>query len=458
MNGELRSISGVKNVAAHVGRAEFGDQAVNVNSGDVWITLDPQADYDATVAAIESVANNYADVVRGVHTYTEQTLIQPQNVDPTNDITVRVYGEDMNVLRTEADKLQKALEEIGGITEVRPLLPAEEPTLEIKVDLTTARTHGIKPGDVRRAAATLISGILVGNLFEEQKIFDVVVWGTPELRDSVEDVSNLMIPKPDGSLLRLGDVADVSIVPAQTVINHEGISAYLDLGIKVNGRSVTAVANDVDAVVHQLAYPVEYHAEVLTDYTESQAAQQRLLIALIVGVAGIYLLLQASIKSWLMAFMTFLFILAALAGGLLTAFLTNGTLSVASLFALLAVLGIAARNAIALINHLQYLELEKGQRFGPELIVRGSAERVAPTIMTTLTTALVLLPFVVLGNLPGFEIVRPMAVIIIGGLFISTLLSLFVLPALYLRYGASREVDLELLSVSGAESPAAASD
>ena len=458
MNGELRSISGVQNVAAHVGRAEFGDQAVNVNSGDVWITLDPQADYDATVAAVESVANNYADVVRGVHTYTEQTLIQPQNVDPANDITVRVYGEDMNVLRTEADRLQKALEQIGGITEVRPLLPLEESTLEIKVDLTTARTHGIKPGDVRRAAATLISGILVGSLFEEQKIFDVVVWGTPELRDSVEDVSNLMIPKPDGSLLRLGDVADVNIVPAQTVIRHEGISAYLDLGIKVDGRSITAVANDVDAVVHQLAYPVEYHAEVLTDHTQSQAAQQRLLIALIVGIAGIYLLLQASIKSWMMAFMTFLFILAALAGGLLTAFLTNGTLSVASLFALLAVLGIAARNALALISHLQYLELEKGQRFGPELIVRGSGERAAPTIMTALTTALVLLPFVVLGNLPGFEIVRPMAIIVIGGLFVSTLLSLFVLPALYLRYGASREVDLELMSVSGTELPAVASD
>jgi Cu/Ag efflux pump CusA len=458
MNGQLRSISGVQNVAAHVGRAEFGDQAVNVNSGDVWITLDPLADYDATVAAIESVANNYADVVRGVHTYTEQTLIQPQNVDPANDITVRLYGEDMNVLRTEADKLQKALEEIGGISEIRPLLPLEESTLEIKVDLTTARTHGIKPGDVRRAAATLISGILVGNLFEEQKIFDVVVWGTPELRDSVEDVSNLMIPKPDGSLLRLGDVADVNIVPAQTVINHEGISAYLDLGIKVNGRSLTAVANDVDAVVHQLAYPVEYHAELLTDHTQSQAAQQRLLIALIVGVAGIYLLLQASIKSWLMAFMTFLFILAALAGGLLTAFLTNGTLSMASLFALLAVLGIAARNALALINHLQYLELEKGQRFGPELIVRGSGERAAPTIMTALTTAMVLLPFVVLGNLPGFEIVRPMAVILIGGLFVSTLLSLFVLPALYLRYGASREVDLDVMPVRGTDLPAVPAD
>ena len=458
MGSELRSVSGVTNVGAHVGRAEFGDQIVNVNSGELWVTLDPKADYDAAVATVQTVVNGYVGVVRDVRTYTQQTLSQPQNVDPTNDITVRVYGEDMNVLRTEADKVQEALAGIGGITNIRQILPVEQPTLEIKVDLTTAQTHGIKPGDVRRAAATLISGILVGNLFEEQKIFDVVVWGSPELRDSISDVSDLMIPKPDGSQVRLGDVADVSVVPAQTVINHEGISAYLDLGITVQGRSVPAVASDVDAAVHKLSYPVEYHTEVLTDFTQRQAIQQKLLIASVVALAGIYLLLQASVKSWLMAFSAFLLLLAALAGGVLTAFLTNGTLSIASLFGLLAVLGIAVRNALMLINHYQYLETEKGVRFGSELVLRGSGERVAPTVMTTLTTALALLPFIILGNLAGFEIVRPMAIIIIGGLTISTMLNLFALPALYLRYGASREVDIELLSVPGADLSAVATD
>jgi Cu/Ag efflux pump CusA len=272
---ELRSVSGVKNVAAHVGRAEFGDQIVNVNSGELWITLDPQADYDATVAAVQEVVNNYAGMAREVQTYTQQILNQPQNIDPASDITVRLYGEDMTVLRTEADRVKVALSQVSGVQIVRPILPVQEPTLEIKVDLTTAQAHGIKPGDVRRAAAILISGILVGNLFEEQKIFDVVVWGTPDLRDSISDVSNLMIPKPDGSQVRLGDVAEVTMVPADTVINHEGISAYLDLGITVQGRSIADVARDVDVTVHNFVYPVEYHAEVLTDHVERQAAQQR---------------------------------------------------------------------------------------------------------------------------------------------------------------------------------------
>jgi Cu/Ag efflux pump CusA len=271
-------------------------------------------------------------------------------------------------------------------------------------------------------------------------------------------VNELMIPKPDGSQVRLGDVADVNIVPAQAVIHHDGMSPYLDLGITVQGRSVAAVANDVNAVVHRLAYPLEYHVEVLTDYTARQAAQQRLFIALVVTLAGIYLLLQASAKSWRMAFATFLLVLAALAGGVLTTFLTNSALSVASLFGLLTVLGIATRHAIVQINHYQHLEFEKGQSFGSDLILRGAQERVAPTVMTMLTTALALLPFIFLGNRPGLEFVHPMAIIIAGGLIISTLLNLFALPALYLRYGASREVDLGIQLAPGADLPAVATD
>jgi len=176
------------------------------------------------------------------------------------------------------------------------------------------------------------------------------------------------------------------------------------------------------------------------------------------ALVGIYLLLQAAVKRWVMALATFLVMLAAVAGGVVTGFLTNGTLSVAALFGLLAVVGIAARNAIALINHYQHLELEKGEKFSSELVLRGSQDRAAPIVMTTLTTALVLLPFILLGNIPGLEIVRPMAIIIIGGVAISTLLNLFALPALYLRYGSSREVDLELMPVPGTDLPAVATD
>jgi Cu/Ag efflux pump CusA len=146
---------------------------------------------------------------------------------------------------------------------------------------------------------------------------------------------------------------------------------------------------------------------------------------------------------------------ASVAGGVVAASLVNGSLSVAALFGLLPVLGIAARNSIMLISRYQNIELEEGKPFGAELVLRGSRERVAPTIMTALTTALAVLPFVITGNIPGQEIVAPMGLVILGGLVTSTIVNLFALPALYLRFGASREPEL---GFQRADVPAVAAD
>jgi CzcA family heavy metal efflux pump len=458
MSSELRSVSGVKAVGAHVGRAVFGDQVVGINSAELWVSIDPKANYDATVDAVQDVVNGYAGMVREVRTYVQQTLSQPQNANPSDDFTVRIYGEDMKVMRAEADKLQEALAGINGIANSHQILPIEEPTLQIQVDLAAAQSHGIKPGEVRRAAATFLSGILVGNLFEQQKIFDVIVWGTPEIRDSISDVSELLIQRTDGTQVRLGDVAEVKIVPAQTVIYHDNMSSYLDIGFSVQGRNSSAVVSDIEASIRRLTFPLEYHVEVMNDYAARQASQQRIFIGAIVAVVGIFLLLQASSRSWQMAIATFLLLPAAMAGGVLAAFLTNSTLSLASLFGLLAVLGIGARNAVALVTHYQHLEMEKGEKFGSELVMRGSNEKIAPTLMTALTTAFALLPLIVLGNIAGLEVVHSMAIVILGGLITSTLLNLFTLPAIYLRYGSSREVDLGFQPVPGADLPAVATD
>lgn len=156
-----------------------------------------------------------------------------------------------------------------------------------------------------------------------------------------------------------------------------------------------------------------------------------------------------------MAFAILMILPASLAGGVAAATLINGTLSVAALFGLLPILGIAARNSIMLISHYQHIELEEGKPFGPELVLRGSRERVVPILMTALTTGLAILPFALSGNIPGQEIVFPMAIVILGGLVTSTLVNLFALPALYLRFGASREPEL---GFQAADVPAVATD
>jgi CzcA family heavy metal efflux pump len=446
-SSELRAIPGVSNVGAHVGRAVFGDQVVGINSAELWVSIDPEASYEATVAAIQQVVDGYTGLDHEVQTYLQQTLAQPQT--STGDtMTVRVFGEDHDVLRSQAEKLQQTLAGIDGVVDPYVVLPLEESTLEIEVDLASAQRYGVKPGDVRRAAATLLSGIQVGSLFEQQKVFDVVVWGAPEIRDSLADVGELLIDTPRGGHVRLKEVADVRMASSPTVIKREAVSPYLDVGFNVQGRAARAVTSDVQAAIQNFAFPLEYHAEVLNDFAARQATQRRILIAGIIALIGIFLLLQASYRSWHLAAAVLVTLPAALAGGVLAAFLGGGgLLSLGLLAGLLTILGIALRNSTMLISHYQHLEEQEGETFGPSLVLRGAQERLAPILMTALATGLALLPFVIFGNIPGHEIVRPIAIVVLGGLVTSTLLNLFILPALYLRFGASREPDLGLLPV-----------
>jgi Cu/Ag efflux pump CusA len=444
-SSELRAIAGVSNVGAHVGRAVFGDQVVGINSAELWVGIHPEANYQAAVAAIQQVMDGYTGVNHEVQTYLQQALGQPQ-ASTGDAITVRVFGEDHDVLRSQAEKLHQALAGIDGVVDPHVVLPLEESSVEIEVDLASAQRYGVKPGDVRRAAATLLSGIQVGSLFEQQKVFDVVVWGAPEIRDSVDDVGNLLIDTPRGGHVRLNEVADVRIASSPTVIKREAVSPYLDIGFNVQGRAARAVTSDVQTTIQNFPFPLEYHAEALNDFAARQATQRRVLLAGIIALIGVFLLLQASYRSWPLAVVVLLTLPAALAGGVLAALLASGgALSVALLAGLLTTLGISLRNSTMLINRYQQLEEQEGETFGPNLVLRGAQERLSPILMTVLTTGLALLPFVLFGNIPGHEIVRPIAIVVLGGLVTSTLLNLVILPTLYLRFGASREPDLGLV-------------
>ena len=443
-SSEVRAIPGVRNVGAHVGRAVFGDQVVGINSAELWVSLDPSANYDATVAAVQRTINSHTELDSQVQSYIQQML--GKAVPSTReDVTVRIFGEDHDVLRSQAEKLQETIAGIDGVVNAHVVLPLEEPTVEIEADLASAQRYGVKPGDVRRAAATLLSGIQVGSLFEEQKVFDVVVWSVPELRDSLEDINQLLIDTPGGDQVRLGDVANVRIASSPTVIRREGISPYFDVAFDVRGRNARGVVSDVKAAIQNYTFPLEYHAVVQSDYTAQQATQQRIFISVIVTLFGIFLLLQASFRSWPLATVTLLTLPAMLAGGVLAAFIGSGGSLFLGLFAgCLAILGIALRNSMMLINHYHYLEAQEGETFGTELVLRGARERLAPILITALAIGLALLPFVLFGNIPGHEIVHPVAIVILGGMVTSTLINLFVLPTLYLRFGARREADLGL--------------
>ena len=439
---EIQAIPGVRNIGSHVGRAITGDAVVGINSGELWVSLDPTADYDATVASIREVAAGYPGLNREVKTFQPQQRAAQVVTGPDKDIVVRIYGHELDVLSDKALEVVTVLAEIDGVFDVQPELYTQEPQVEIEVDLAAAERNGIKPGDIRRQATILLSGIQVGNLFEEQKVFDVIVWGVPELRSNLTNISELLIDKPDGSQVPLREVADVRVAPAATVIQRDAVSRYVDVGANVSGRNLNDVTADVQSRLEAVPVPFEYHMELLED-TQVRGTDNGLLGLLPVAFAvviGIYLLMQASFGSWSLAFVVLLTLPMALVGGVLAVIIGGGVLSIGALFGFFTVLAIAVRNGVVMVNHLRRQardEAEAGQGSVDdmsELVVRGAQERLTPILMTALATAAILLPMLIGGPIAGNEISSPMAAVVLGGLVTSTLLNLFIVPALYLRW------------------------
>jgi len=357
---------------------------------------------------------------------------------------VRIYGKKRDVLRAKADEVRQALAPVSGLVDLHVAGYVEQPAVEIQVDLAKADPYGVKPGDVRRAAATMFSGLNVGFLFEEQRVFDVVVWGVPEKRNSVSDIGNLLIDTPRGGHVRLRDVADVRIVPSPTVIHHEALQNRIDVVADVRGRDLATVVDEVESRLDNVEFPVEYYPAVLGESAEREAAEERVMsFALAVGI-GILLLLQAAFRSWRMSAAFFLAMPAALAGGVFGALIDGASLSLGSLMGFIGVLAIAVRHGVMLVRHYQDLEEQDGMRFGPELVRRGTEERFMSIIVTSLITMAALLPLVIFGSRTGLEIVHPIAAVMLGGLVTTVVFTLYVVPALYLRFGARREADLGL--------------
>jgi CzcA family heavy metal efflux pump len=434
---ELRSIPGVRSFGSHIGQAFLAEEVVGSNFGENWVSVDRNADYDKTLKSIQETVDAHPGLYHDVQTYLRERIDEVL-AGAAEPIVVRIFGSDLNTLKRQADRVREALSNIDGMEDLHTELVADVPEIEVTEDLAAARRYGLKPGDVRRAAAVWMSSEEVGDIFRGARAYDVHVWSTPSSRDSLTDVRNLPVDTPGGGTVRLADVADVRVKPIPNVIRREDTSRRIDIAANAAGRSLGDIVGDVRNRLASIEFPQGYHAELLGEAVEKEGAQNRLLIFAIAAAIGIFLVLHAAFGSVRLALVFFLTLPMALVGGVLAAALTGGTLSLGSYVGFLAVFGIAARNGILLISHCQHLERHEGEPFGPALVLRAAKERLSPILMTALATALALVPLVVAGTIPGHEIEHPMALVIVGGLVTSTLVNLFIVPPLYLRFGRSR--------------------
>jgi CzcA family heavy metal efflux pump len=433
---DLRQIPGVRNCGSHIGQALLSDEVYGVYFGENWISVGKEVDYDKTLNAVQRTVDGYPGLYRDVQTYLRER-IKEVLTGTSEAIVVRISGPELDVLRDKADEIADEISKIEGTVDVSPDFAEDLPHIEVELDLAAARRHGLKPGDVRRQSSTLVASEEVSDIFHGGKAYDVHVWSIPSARDSPTDVGNLPIDTPAGGRVRLREVADVRVAPTPNHIEREQQTRRIDVGANVEGRDLASVVTEVEARLKGVQFPREYHAEVLGESAELTAAQDRLLLFGACAAIAILLLLQAAFGSTRLALLTFLLLPMALVGGVLAVKLGDGVLSLGSLVGFLTVFGIAARNGILMISHFQHLERVEGEAFGPALVLRGASERLAPILMTASATGLALVPLAIAGSIPGHEIEHPMAIVILGGLVTSTLLNLFVLPSLYLRFAAS---------------------
>jgi CzcA family heavy metal efflux pump len=435
---ELRAIPGVRNFGAHIGRAVAADEVVGMYFGENWISIDPNVDYDQTLAAVQETVDGYPGLVRDVQTYLKER-IREVLTGSSEAIVLRIYGPELDILRAKAQEVREIMAGIEGVVDLHVELQVDIPQIQVQVDLDEAAQYGIKPGDVRRAASTIIAGTEVSDIHKDNYVYEVQMWSTAETRQNLTNVREMLIDTPFGGKVPLGELADVRIVSTPNQIEREDLNRRIEVEANARGRDLGSVVRDVERGLAQIEWPLEYHAELLGEYAERQAAQRNLLVAAGVAVVAIFFLLYTSFKSWRLTILAFFTLPQALMGGIVAVFLFGGrVLSLGSLVGLLTVLDNAVRNCIMLFTHYQHLEYEEGVPFGPQLVLQGARERVRPMVMLGLTAGMALVPLLIAGNIPGNEIEYPMAIVIVGGLLTSEVLNLFVVPMLYLHFGKSR--------------------
>jgi Cu/Ag efflux pump CusA len=348
-------------------------------------------------------------------------------------VAVRIYGEEPQILAAEAAKVQQLMSTIDGVVNPRVEGAPTQPTIEIEVDLDKAQQLGITPGAVRRAEATLLQGIQVGSVFEDQKVFDVIVLGTPATRSSVSAVQSLLIDRPGGGHLQLGDVAEVRIAQTPPVIHREAVSRRMDVVADLDGRSVGAVVADLEQQLATMSFPLQYHAEVIANSTEEEIQLGRVIGFGIAAIIAAFLLFQAAFNSWRLALVATAALPLSLTGGLLTGLIGGRTFGLGALLGMLALLGLAARYIALMLTTIQGPDGRRGSDDDAATVHGRAGESFGSLIISAAALAAVAVPFVVLGPRPGLEILHPLALVLLGGLVSSLVVALFLLPSAYLH-------------------------
>lgn len=375
-------------------------------------------------------------------------------------IAVKLFGPDLDQLRRHGRAVFDQLAQIPGIVDLQLEPQVEIPQIRATVLRQEAARFALAPDDVATAMETALKGRIVSQVIEDQRTFDLVVWFDESARDNLDAIRATPLSTPGGARVALASVADIRRATGPNTIHRENVARRIVVQANVAGRDLAGVVEDVQLAVQQHVVPHlprGYHVEYGGQFEAQQQANRRLAVIAAAAVLGIFLLLQRALGAWQAALQVMVNIPLAAVGSILTLALVNHptaeslaaaswwqwprvwieatTLSVAHWIGFITLVGIVSRNGIMMISHYIHLMRHEGEQFNEAMIIRGSLERLAPVLMTALTTTIGLVPLALGAGQTGKEILHPLAIVVIGGLISSTLLDQVVTPALFFKFG-----------------------
>ncbi len=436
----------VKSVSRRTGRAELDEHAEGVHSSEIDVDFKESGRPREIVLEeirknLNSIENVFVNIGQPISHRLDHLLsgVRAQ-------IAIKIFGPDLTVLRSKSAEILKALEGTAGLTDLQIEQQVLIPQVKIQLLRDEALKYGIVVGELSALMEKALQGEVVGQILEGQKSIDLMMRFDEKSRTDLELIKATAIKTmPDGTKITIEKVADVYESTGPNIINRENAQRRIVVQANSSGRDLDSLVKEIQSKIKQnVELPQSYFITYGGQFESQQKAAQLMIVLGLLAIAGIFLVLYAHFKSTFISIQVMLNIPMAFIGGIIGIYLTDKTISIASLVAFVTLCGIASRNGIMMLSHYLHLLQHEGEKFTKEMVIRGSLERLVPVLMTALTAILGLTPLVFAGGEPGKEILHPVAVVIVGGLISSTLLDIFVTPTVFFHFGKkSAEKSLE---------------
>jgi CzcA family heavy metal efflux pump len=433
----LLEVPEVVSTGRRTGRAELDEHAEGVHYTEIDVDLKKEDARERDVI-LEEIREKLA-LIPGVTTSVGQPIshrIDHLQSGVRAQIAVKLFGDDLQMLRSKAEEIRNVMAGVEGATDVSIEKQVLIPQIRFNVDRVRAAQYGLNAGEITETLETALNGRTISEAVEGQRRFDVVVRFADEARNNLDALRNVTVDTPQGTQIPVSAVATIENLPGPNQVLRENTQRRIVIQSNVAGRDLGSVVGDMrERVAAQVDLPEGYFLEYGGQFEAQRQATRTLSLLTIFSLIAIFFILLKALGDWHSALQVMINIPLALIGAIIALLLTGGVFSIATLVGFISLVGITSRNGIMMISHYLHLIREEGENFTEEMIVRGSLERLIPVLMTALTAGLSLVPLAIAADAPGKEILHPLAVVVLGGILTSTLLDQIVTPAVFFKFG-----------------------